>query len=162
MNPKDLLSEETIEKKRNFLKNMGEKLKELSGLKEATRFGDLATRTVDRGLTLLPLAYMGVAASSYATANMIGDTQEVTKMIANALTITTAAIGGLGTFLDVVGATANKTREMEDVENNSNIQNNIQKIFQINKSNVVERMVAMRSNATDATDPSFANKVKPK
>lgn len=30
MNPKDLLSEETIEKKRNFLKNMGEKLKELS------------------------------------------------------------------------------------------------------------------------------------
>lgn len=57
-----------------------------------------------------------------------------------------------------MGATKHKTREMEDVENNSNIQ----KIFQINKSNVVERMVAMRSNATDATDPSFANKVKPK
>lgn len=147
MNPKNLLLEDTIAKKQAFLSKMGVKLKELTGLTEAKDFNDFATRTIERGLTLLPLAYLGVAATSYATGHMTGDAQEVTQMVGRAVTITSAAVAGLGTFLDVAGAVTNKIRENEENESPH---------FQINKSKVIGRMVAMSSNDPD---PRAVNKL---
>lgn len=153
MNPRDLLTQDTLIKKQSFLSNMSVKLQELSGLKEAKSFEELATRTMDRGLSLLPVAYLGVAASSYATANFTGQTQELTQMIGNAVTVTAAAIAGLGTFLDIMGATVNKVRENEE-EVGASITS---PSFQLSKSKVIGRMVAMSDNDPD---PRVVSKVK--
>lgn len=153
MNPKDLLTQDTVAKKHAFLSKMGTKLQELSGLKEAKSFEDLATRTIDRGLSLLPIAYLGVAASSYATSSLTGQSQELTQMIGNAVTVTSAAIGGLGTFLDIMGATVNKIREDEE----EIVSSGTSPSFQISKSKVIGRMVAMSDNDPD---PRAVNKAR--
>lgn len=156
MNPKELLSKETVEKKISFVEKMKEKLGEITGISEAKDFGQLMERTIDRAFYLLPVAFAGGALTSYSKTLGIDD-QQVTQTVGYVLQSASLGIIALGTVLDVVGASSNKIREDEKELNR---EPQAFDMASLNKARVLSRMVAMSDNDPDPVAKERANKLK--
>ena len=153
MNPKLLLSDETITKREIFMNKIVEKIKTISGLEKAKSMDDLMNRSVDRGLSIIPIVFAGVAATDYVLKT--GSSPVLAESLA-AFTQVASTVFFAATFLDLTNiAIKNIKQNIQDSEDMSNVFSNIDEF-----KNKVSNKIASFNKSTEETSKEVKNKIR--